>query len=237
MNALRKWLQQLDFTTPKHLEVERGGRVTLPTIRPLASLLPYRRFEEGTHLFINQGSYGFLLETTPLLGADENTCQILGSLITQGLPQGAVLQFFQWSSPRIAPLLSAWQQLRSGKGELYAKLAQRRVDFLSQGAHQSLLPGSHYHLRQYRTCIAVSFSGIPSDFEQKAAISLQKTLMNTLRSIHCQAEWMEPNGFLSLMEEWVNPSFTLSPFDARWNEHDPLHWQLTSPESVLGVFD
>lgn len=233
---LKKMLHQVDFETPKRLEQNLTPKLELPTIRPLANLLPYRRFEEENNLFINQNSHGFILETTPLLGADEQTCQILASLITQGLPAGCVVQFLQWSSPRIQPLFERWQTLRSSRGETYARLAKRRTDFLMPGAFRSLIPGSHYYLRNYRTFIVVGFSGAPDDFQKISLVALQKSIINTLRSVHCEAFLLEPNSFLSFLDELVNPTLSVQPYLPVWNEYDPLNLQITSPESALTVY-
>src|SRR3546814_7207430 len=58
----------------------------------LSDWLPYRVFDESAGLYRNARSKGFILEVTPLIGADERTGEILGQFFSEGLPQGACLQ-------------------------------------------------------------------------------------------------------------------------------------------------
>src|SRR3546814_11494825 len=44
----------------------------------LSDWLPYRVYDEGAKLYRNARSKGFVLEVTPLIGADERTGEILG---------------------------------------------------------------------------------------------------------------------------------------------------------------
>ena len=44
----------------------------------LSDWLPYRVYDEGPGLYRNAHSKGFVLEVTPLIGADERTGEILG---------------------------------------------------------------------------------------------------------------------------------------------------------------
>src|SRR5690606_32776085 len=44
----------------------------------LSDWLPYRVYDERTGLYRNRASKGFVLEVTPLVGADERTGEILG---------------------------------------------------------------------------------------------------------------------------------------------------------------
>ena len=44
----------------------------------LSDWLPYRVYDEGPGLYCNAHSKGFVLEVTPLIGADERTGEILG---------------------------------------------------------------------------------------------------------------------------------------------------------------
>ena len=58
----------------------------------LSDWLPYRVYDEGPGLYRNAHSKGFILEVTPLIGADERTGEILGQFFSESLPQGACLQ-------------------------------------------------------------------------------------------------------------------------------------------------
>ena len=55
----------------------------------------------NTRLYRNRASKGFVLEVTPLVGADERTGEILGQFFSEGMPAGACLQVLNFASPRI----------------------------------------------------------------------------------------------------------------------------------------
>ena len=65
----------------------------------LSDWLPYRVYDEGPGLYRNAHSKGFVLEVTPLIGADERTGEILGQFFSESLPQGACLQVLNFASP------------------------------------------------------------------------------------------------------------------------------------------
>ena len=71
----------------------------------LSDWLPYRAFDEGAGLYRNARSKGFVLEVTPLIGADERTGEILGQFFSEGLPPGACLQLLTFASPRIGAVV------------------------------------------------------------------------------------------------------------------------------------
>lgn len=58
----------------------------------LSDWLPYRVFDESAGLYRNARSKGFILEVTPLIGADERTGEILGQFFSEGLPEGPVFR-------------------------------------------------------------------------------------------------------------------------------------------------
>ena len=94
----------------------------------ISELLPYETFDPETGLFMNKKSMGFILETTPLLGSSEEVENILTSVITDILPANVDMQFLVWASPKIAPLLDAFEAARS-KNEIFAWLAKKRTDY------------------------------------------------------------------------------------------------------------
>ena len=71
-------------------DAEHAEKPRPPLLRDMLSdWLPYRAFDEGAGLYRNARSKGFVLEVTPLIGADERTGEILGQFFSEGLPPGA----------------------------------------------------------------------------------------------------------------------------------------------------
>ena len=76
----------------------------------LSDWLPYRVYDPASRLYFNARSKGFVLEVTPLIGADERTGEILGQFFSEGLPQGACLQVLNFASPRIGSVVGPDEQ-------------------------------------------------------------------------------------------------------------------------------
>ncbi|WP_423828341.1 TraC family protein, partial [Sphingobium yanoikuyae] len=78
------------------------------TVPRLVHWLPYRSYDPKTHLFYNSASRGFVLEATPMMGANERTSEILTQFLSEGIPTPGTLQFHGWMSPRVGTRLSQW---------------------------------------------------------------------------------------------------------------------------------
>ena len=108
----------------------------------LSDWLPYRVYDEGAKLYRNARSKGFVLEVTPLIGADEQTGEILGQFFSEGLPQGACLQVLNFASPRIGNVVAPWFAPRYEQGGIYEAIARARTKRLYERAiriHRSRL--------------------------------------------------------------------------------------------------
>ena len=104
----------------------------------LLKCIHFDSYQPETNLFFNKKSKGFILEVYPLLGANEESINILTSLLTDVLPLETDLQFILWASPKIGETLDSFEEQRSKTGELYAWLAKKRTDYLREGAFNSL---------------------------------------------------------------------------------------------------
>ena len=93
----------------------------------LSDWLPYRVYDEGAKLYRNARSKGFVLEVTPLIGADERTGEILGQFFSEGLPQGACLQVLNFASPRIGSVVGPWFAPRYEQSGIYEAIARART--------------------------------------------------------------------------------------------------------------
>lgn len=124
-----------------------------------SSFLPYIAFDEDNELFINKNSIGFVIETTPMLGASEEIEQQLTNLFQHTLPKGSNIQFLLLASPRIAPILSIWEQARLAQNELFQKLASKRRQFLEKMASDMNLNQGIYLARAFKVLISFSMPG------------------------------------------------------------------------------
>src|SRR3546814_9389222 len=122
----------------------------------LADLLPYRSHDPKTGIFYNSASRGFVVEASPLIGANERTGEILTQFLSEAIPTPGCLQFHQWMSPRIGERLSRWYLPRYAARGGYERMAKHRVDFLTAGVWQSLSSDAPFSLRNHRVAIPYS---------------------------------------------------------------------------------
>lgn len=199
----------------------------------LFRLLPYETFDPETSLFVNKKSIGFILETTPLLGSSEEVENILTSVVTDILPAHVDLQFLLWASPKIAPLLEAFESARS-KSELFTWLAKKRTDHLKQGAFKSLSGYGSMLLRNFRTFIVVSIPKKQMDTTDEL-IGIRDDIESSLQSINVGSRVLDAQQFISTFFDIITPTNNLYPHDCTWNEFDSLSQQLTHPEWRMRV--
>ena len=203
---------------------------------PLSSLLPYETYDPATQLFFNKNSQGFMLEVAPLTGATQQTVQILGSLITDVLPITADLQCLLWASDKIGEGIDAFAAERSGAGDTFAWLAEKRAEFLKAGTLQSLTSSGSFLLRDFRLFFVVSMPLKNNSPENETLCQLREDIMSSLNSVQMASRNIPIQNFISVLTDLLNPSRSPYPAKQRWNEWDALSLQITDPEYRCRVF-
>src|SRR5579885_226779 len=221
-----------DSKPMSHRSVNRKATNFLFDHHFISQLLPYETFDPETSLFTNKKSVGFILETTPLLGSSEEVENILTSVITDILPANVDMQFLLWASPKIAPILDAFEAARS-KNEKFSWLAKKRTDYLKKGAYSSLSGFGSLLIRNFRTFIVVSAPIKQMDAHD--LIGLREDIESSLKSINIGSRILDAQQFISIFFDIITPTQDLFHNDFVWNELDPLSTQLTNPEWRLRV--
>ena len=208
--------------------------MTLPWLQipRFHALLPYESFDEQTQLFINKGATGFVLAGSPLAGASLDDQGQLAHFFRnhENLPEGASLQVLLFASPRIGPLLKAWQNPR--KKEPFKHLAAKRIDFLSRIMYEPRTP-----LRDYKLLISYTVPGIDGNRAEVQHIRAQ--LQEALKLIGLPTGIVEPP---QLMAEIANiltagPDYLhkTQPESRVWNPYESLSRQILPPDFNLQV--
>jgi conjugal transfer ATP-binding protein TraC len=201
----------------------------------LSSLLPYEAYDEEQALFINKKSKGFILEGSLLTGSTEETENILASLLTDVIPEGADLHILLWASPKIGSILEAFEKARSQQGEMFEWLAKERTRFLKQGVMHSLSPQGNLLLRDFRLLISVSLPKKRNEESLQTLLQLREAIQSSLKSIRLFTRDLPVDDFISLIWNLLNPSATCEAANIVWNPFEPLNCQLTDPEYRLHV--
>lgn len=202
----------------------------------LSGLLHYEAFDPNTNIYINKKSCGFILEVTPLIGASDETVNILSSIITDVLPEGIDLQFLLWGSNKVGDILDRFEKERSNKDEIFEWLAKKRTEFLKQGINNSLVTSGTFLIRNIRLFIIVSCLGKFSDALSMDFMELRDSITSSLKSINMQSCNLGVEDFLNLMVDLLNPSTSIYSSDQKWNQYDSLSIQMNDPEYKSTVF-
>ena len=187
----------------------------------LSDWLPYRVYDEGAKLYRNARSKGFVLEVTPLIGADERTGEILGQFFSEGLPQGACLQVLNFASPRIGSVVGPWFAPRYEQGGIYEAIARARTRRLYDLVWNSGSAHAPFHARNVRLIVSLGVP-VPGSVTDAELSECREGLMGMLHSLGLHAQELRPGGLLALIDELTSPTTAHETDIHAWNPHDTL---------------
>lgn len=221
---------------------EPGGAVKVsPTFRELQNylsqhslgeILPYRLYDEHEQLYFNDGTQGFVFEAAPLVGATEQTINLLTNIINHLLPEGSSIQFLLYASPKIAGYLNSWSSYRAERGERFAQLAQERVKFLSKGARGSLFKASDCPVRNFRLIISITLD------EKKTILEvnqLKDSIKRSFKSLNLHTENLKPEYLIQLVGELFCPDLSDESRKLAWRKNDFINQQCAFHDTSLQV--
>ena len=187
----------------------------------LAHWLPYRSYDPKTGIFYNSASRGFVIEVSPLVGADERTGEILTQFLSEGIPAPGCLQFHDWMSPRISERLSKWYLPRYSASGVYERMAKHRVDFLTDGVWNSLSADAPFCLRNHR--VAISYSTPEnSSVSNEEIVAVMEGLISVLGSIGVSARKMDPVALIGWIDDITSPTTAAGEDVVSYNPLDPI---------------
>lgn len=202
-------------------------------VEPLYRYLCYESYDKTNDIFYNKQSLAFALKASPLIGASEDTIDILHSVLVESLPKGATADILLWASPKVSPAIDEFYQVRSRRGGIYEKLANARRDYLLKGAYEPLLSDGSSLVRDFQIIITVSL--MRDTYDDSALIGLRDTLLYSAKSINLSMANMPVGQFLSFVRDLVNLNFETQPAASSWNPHESLARQVTDPDFALEV--
>ncbi len=216
---------------------------TLPALpAPLAGLLPWRAWDEGSELYINAASCGFLLELPPFVGIDEETLGALAGTLADAAPERAVVQIIHWTSPRYGAAIGSWAEPRRLTGGVQAGMAKRRGALFAHAGWRPLHAGGPpFTLNDCRVFLAACLAGPAGPAAETALGGFRRALEGTLASAGAAARRVEPDVLLSLAAELAAPDLAgehdggLDRPLRRWSPRDPIHLQCATPGRALTV--
>jgi conjugal transfer ATP-binding protein TraC len=230
---------------PKTLDKEQSRKTSNYTdflsYHTIASLLPYRIYDNKNDIYINDNSYSFVIELLPIIGGDEQTSNILTQLITDGLPENCYVSFFNWASPNVEAFLDRWSKPRNQIGDLYRKQSLERKKFFMDGVRQSLFSDTPFTIKNFRCFMTatIPFDAVKSKGELlNKLLRFRQTLVGSMKNIGVYNERQlafTPDKFINLMSEILNPIATTNYENVGYDEFNPINKQITNSENTLFV--
>lgn len=220
-------------------------------------LLPYRSFDEIKQVFVNDNSVGFILEATPLIGANDEVIDTLSGMFNDAIPEGCTIQFINFASPKVGPIFDMWKKSRDIQGGIYQKLAEKRVNHFKKANHQSLFNSSSFTLKNFRLIISVSLSvkkGAVGDIISRASnlvikkgdevginetinqiSSFKEKFKTTLKTAGIISSEMNPENLINFLDEILNFDVLPHKKNLSYDKFQPINKQIINPENHLNV--
>lgn len=193
----------------------------------LGVLLPYLSYDTDSQLFFNRASVGFVIETLPLVGCDDEIPRQITGIFQHSLPLGSNLQCLLIASGRIGPRLKTWEAMRGTQSEVLQELAGERCTYL-----ENLAQGQG--LRTFR--LLISYSQPESSIESlETILAFRDQLVTTLMGWGLPIKVWQAEDMLCGLDELLNPSDRLDYPQTQWNMFDALSNQLMSPSTRVYV--
>jgi len=195
----------------------------------LSDLLVYRVYDPEENLYHNEGSVGFLLETPPIIGTD--VFSTLETAIKSYCPTGGSVQFISWSSPNLAPALSAWAAARRINLPLLNKMVERRTNFFNDirfGTDDVIKTVPH----RKRILISGWIEGDPETNELKRLKEFRRNIVLAFGG-DTQCINVQPSSFLEFMSEVLHSRGDRSGEPNMYDKEESLNYQV--PGAGLSV--
>ena len=243
-------------------KLEAGGRALWDEAPPpgaararynparLSALLPYRYWDDQRGLFVQERplfgpqrkdappavSCGWVLETLPLLGADETLARILSELFNEAAPAGAKLQVISWTSPKIGDLIDPWARARVEAGPVYEEMARHRREHFRRGASESLAAGAPFFLRDFRIFIACEVAGDPDSPIVADLMEAREKFVAGFQSLGSAAAPIGPGQLISILTDLLNPTTRIGRSPASYDPDAPINEQLVRSDTTYSVY-
>ena len=190
----------------------------------LRTLLPYEGYDPETKLFYNRDATGFVLQADPLVGASLKDQGQMADFFRQDhhLREGTSLQFLLWASPQLEPFFDHW--LAHKQGDVYQKLAQRRVQYLQTKAFSD--PLGHL-VRDFKVMISYTVPGLKRSMADLEGLQeTRRSLQSALHMIGMSSQVMDAKDLLNQISDILNVQDSTGSHNLDWNEWESLSNQI-----------
>nr|WP_011282403.1 type IV secretion system protein TraC [Salmonella enterica]AAY88116.1 conjugative transfer assembly protein [Salmonella enterica subsp. enterica serovar Dublin] len=214
------------------------GEMSFPQF---SRLLPYRDYNQESGLFMNDATMGFMLEATPVNGANETIALSLDHLLRTKLPRGIPLCIHLMSSQLVGERIEYGLREFSWSGEQAERFnAITRAYYMKAAeTHFPLPEGMNLPLtlRHYRVFISYC---APSRKKSRADIlemeNLVKIIRASLQGAYISTQTVDAQAFINIVGEMINHNpESLHPTRRRLDPYSDLNYQCVDDSFDLKV--
>lgn len=201
--------------------------------------LPYRLYDPDSGLFLNDTTLGFVLECTPLIGANDKIVDALDYFLRNKLPRKVPLTFLLLGSKCVSDTLAYGLQDMQWKGDMADTFNAVTRAYYENGALNNFPNGKDYPLtlRNYR--LFVSYAEPCKKPDALAFQSVNKTLsiiQQSLSGAGISSERMDDKGLIRLVRELINFRHDqILPPDDELDPYEELNFQTADRSLTLTV--
>ncbi|HAU1387064.1 TPA: type IV secretion system protein TraC [Legionella pneumophila] len=201
----------------------------------LSSYLPDDVYDAEADIYPYKQSSHMMFECSTLIGASEETVNILTSILTDILPPESVFHALFWGSPKIGHMIDEMERQRNQGSEVLKALASKRAEFYRKGVYQSLTRESNFVLRDFRMFLCVSVPRKSIEDDRLLLTSLREDISNNLKSVNILCTELMPEQIISLKKEWLFPTTSLYEQETRYDKATEIRFQITDIEAKMHV--
>ncbi|HAV2297670.1 TPA: type IV secretion system protein TraC [Citrobacter koseri] len=173
----------------------------------VASLLPYRLYDEEFGIFINKKTIGFVLKAPPLIGGNEAIVDSLNDLIKTKIPRNSTLTVHLKSSPIVGDILDYGLQDFSWTGKEADKFNRITRAYYQNAAVKGFKTpsGLPVTLRNYELYFSYTEpkKGDPEATKIKFK-HIQETISASLKGAYLHVEPVDGDGLLNMVHNLIN---------------------------------
>ncbi|PIJ50028.1 hypothetical protein BL250_08845 [Erwinia sp. OLTSP20] len=183
---------------------EKLQQMDYPHIR---DLLPFADYDSDSQIWINRDSLGFVLESQPLIGANEQLTESLETLLRDTVPRGTPLQVMLVSSRAVKDQVEYGLKDFAWKGHRAEECNDLTTRFYLNGARHTFSNGMGHPLtlRDYR--LFFIWSQPVKNVNEAALIrvrDIRRNLLNALVSADIWTRTIGVNEFNGVLREFIN---------------------------------
>lgn len=201
----------------------------------LSAYLPDEVYDADADIYPYKDASHIMFECSTLLGASEETVNILSSILTDILPPESCLHVLFWASPKIGPMIDEMERQRNQGSEVLKELAHRRAEFYRKGVYKSLTKESHFILRDFRLFLSISVPRKSIEDDRLVLATLREDIQNNLKSINISCQELTVEQVISLKREWLFPTDGLYEDLIQYDPNTEIRHQISDIEAKMRI--